>query len=938
MLGRGTPGQYNTGPGPARGAEPPRQDAAPKPRPPDGEACIAEVIRRCLRGPGARGRTTTQEPPLRLPLVTLLSGRCGSGPVDGARPGGAHRPDPVPRVRSGTTYTCLDVRALCELAGWPVDRQPSPGHGADVWAAWTIMASACHEPCHLPLRDEYLVRLADNLRGWARAPGALGADKSVDRVVVGTQNPDHPARWLSEGRVPSKEVLLGFFPRKAHPQAGRKANVFLDLLLADIASTGRARLRQIGRVLVNLGLGQLTDDQACNCILYAHCMATLTDFVWALEVAIGAVLQPARAKALNVLLKGTGQQVSALGRALCELNVLCGRGVARVDLKADAARRTASCLSLPLVRVPEDALTGAIDAILNEELGGCEVTLPSAEQFWTQRFEWCVGGSHNIRANDHWAPADQLPALAPGCRWNRRAVSEATATNPLTGWDGKVRVSVAEKLEQGKGRAIYSCDTLSYYAFTWLLRPVEKVWRSRRVILDPGRDGAVGMVSRIRGLTARPTRPVFVMLDYSDFNSQHTLGAQRLVIERLLSRVKHSEPELAQALVASFDNMEIMYGPGVLGRVAGSLMSGHRATTFLNSVLNAAYVRVALGHATYDTYSALHVGDDVLLVSGSERAGWAAIRALQKLGCGLQAEKQSVGAASFEFLRCAGNPWSASGGYLARSVAGVVSGNWVTDVVMRPLEALHSMVHHARSLINRSSNQTAYRALVSSTAKMVGLPATVVSEFLSGQVAVAPGPCYRNDGRYMFRWVVPNDAHAAHTVSSPQARLALQKLPRFASRDYVEFGCAPVERAAVRAAGFVPWVAMASSSYGSMEPSHHVGDPSPRHRLLHSDLGVRLKRGSVGASTVTTTAKKHGLLACYPLAALLRHVLSAADLVGLLTMLGQSPPDPRDAHRVAWGSTGEGTTILGVMPYADAAGLASHELEATIIADIVVAM
>lgn len=740
-------------------------------------------------------------------------------------------------------------------------------------------------------------------------------------------------RALSAGyRPPTKEEALHWFPRKAHPLAGKKANLYLDLVLADLGVLSRGYLQDCGAAFSRIQPGELYDDQACSAVVFAWAAAPRLGFRRACELAIACALHPESGKALSNILKATGNNTVAQGALLCELNVLVGRGVADVDLLADAMRRIGPPAEGMVVCPNEMELRNAVRAIYAEEIKP-GVRFQDLDRFWAERYRWCVAGSHSRSANRTWLDTDLLPMQGLPPRLTRRMVSEMVHDNPLHSWDGRVGVSVSAKLEHGKSRALYSCDTRSYYAFTWLLRPVEQAWAGRRVVLDPGGDGHIGMVNRVNGMAGARRKRCYTMLDYSDFNSQHSLRAQQIVISELISHCGLDRHPLAAPLIASFGLMDIYFRGQKLGRVGSTLMSGHRGTSFINSVLNAAYVRIAIGRHEYANIQSLHVGDDVLIVCDDCEHGWRIVKQIESIGCRLQHSKQSVGQLGFEFLRMAGHPRRGVHGYLARSVAGLVSGNWVSDVAMAPDTALRSMVHQARSIINRSGNERAYAIMVSSVCKMTGLDRAIAMEFLSGEVAIAPGPCYRDDGRYCFRYVsaVATRRHAA------QSETWLSRLPRYASIAYIEKGCSTVERIGLDIAGTIPWRAMASASYGRMEPPPHWGDAHRRVSLHVSARGTRCKTGTEKASVITTCAVQHGLLAQYPLLPLLKNAFTEEDLVLMLAYLGHSC-NGRNPYVMAWGGEGEGVTIRGHLPYTDAAGLAARSLTGTVTAETPVAM
>nr|UHS72498.1 MAG: putative RNA-dependent RNA polymerase [Totiviridae sp.] len=740
-----------------------------------------------------------------------------------------------------------------------------------------------------------------------------------------------PNPGLGHGRLPSKECLLHIFPRKTHPLAGRKANLFLDCVLADLREVMPQTYAAVLRLIGAIAPGMFSDDQFCSALMYAYAASKHVPFFYALGYALMGCYNSMCSKMFSDYLKAIGATKCVVGCIMVEVNTLSGRGVNRCDLVADAMLRIGRGKQHKrVVNIREQVLREAIRYILHEELGDTRPECSNLDLFWHQRFRWCVAGNHSKAANRHW---DRRINYVPphGRVLTRRICAEYTAENPLRTWNGNVGVSLAEKVEHGKSRAIYSCDTLSYFAFSWILKPVEEAWAGKRVILDPGKDGRVGIFNRIGEAYRQPGSQVFVMADYADFNSQHSLRSQQILFEEVLDHCKGVDERMRRLLISSFGLMDCYYKGQHLGRINSTMMSGHRGTTFINSILNAAYCYAAWGPQVFRNTTTFHVGDDVIAFVRDEVVGWEMLDKLTMLGCELQRSKQSVGGEVFEFLRMAGHPSVGAYGYLARSVAGLSSGNWVTDFVMEPKEGLASLINQARSIINRSDNPHAYRLMLSSAEKITGLNKTDLAPLLSGEVALAPGPCYRNDGRYMYRTLVDLDGLVADVCE----RDAVLQQPLNASMDYLEKGLHFVEKMAVVDAGHAPLTAMAFASYGRMEPSRR-GAPGIGFRrgcLRLTGLRTVLKVGTIHTNHVTSTEIRHGVLACYPVAQLLRHELSDAVVRSMLTVLGYRYTET-SLMEIAWGAEHTGSIIKGWIPYSDAAGIAARFATGTVVVDL----
>lgn len=751
-----------------------------------------------------------------------------------------------------------------------------------------------------------------------RALSEVADDVGLDEVLASLA--------VRRQKLALRSLLLGRFPRKPHPEAGTKCNVYLDCLLADLQDYDPVGFAFTVRTLSLLPPRRLFEDQICNSILHGFTCCRGYDAQQMFLICVLGCIEPEAVKSLSDVLKATGNNTNFLWASLVELHCLLGRGVGELDLTEDATRRVreASYWEVP---VCSTRLREAVEAVLSDEMGETHVTVESADDHWNKRFEWCVAGSHSHTTNADVC-FEQVPLSGPGGkRVTRRMAMEYTQDNPLLRWDGTVKVSVLPKLEQGKVRAIYSCNTASYVAFSRILRPVERCWNGRRVIIDPGAGGNYGMFRRIR--TAWPNAlPVALMLDYADFNSQHTLESQKLVIACLLRKLSGVSDEEAETLIKSFDNMQLYYKGEYLGVARRSLMSGHRCTSFINSVLNAAYIRMTLGETRYAQLQTFHVGDDVLMFCRTEAEAYEVIDSMKSAGFKLQPTKQSVGRSGFEFLRMAGTRFAAHG-YLSRAVASCVSGNWTTEWREDPASALHSLVQMSRTIINRSGNVNAYKLLLRSAHAQTNLNLRMLAEVMSGDVALGAGPAYRSDGRYVYREVL----EAAGDADAVLRGVSYRGLPRHGTHAYFTKGCSDIEHLAMKLVGFKPWGAALRSSYGNLADEAVRRDPSLAaysHRIVGlGALSLYTKSGEVVLDTELDRLVERGRLAHYPIISLLQHVLTDEHCHQLLRQCGITV-EPGMERLVAFGGVREGAVVRGWLPYSDAASLGGRAPAATV--------
>ena len=152
-----------------------------------------------------------------------------------------------------------------------------------------------------------------------------------------------------------------------------------------------------------------------------------------------------------------------------------------------------------------------------------------------------------------------------------------------------------------------------------------------------------------------------------------------------------ADPEVLKWALASFDNMYLHWnGPSGMrrDRMIGTLPSGHRATSFINTILNRAYLLVFCEIG--GTVRARHAGDDVEMCGSLEDLE-RILRDVQKSPIRMNPTKQSVGSVG-EFLRVSFTE-SGGRGYIARSIASLVSGNWANEKERHAVEALNSVVN-----------------------------------------------------------------------------------------------------------------------------------------------------------------------------------------------------------------------------------------------------
>jgi hypothetical protein len=310
----------------------------------------------------------------------------------------------------------------------------------------------------------------------------------------------------------------------------------------------------------------------------------------------------------------------------------------------------------------DDQIREAVRAVVKEERGDFRVE--SWRDAFAKRFATTKGGSHNSMAR-------RKGLELPRRQLNKRNYAESIDFAEV--WDVKPGgfVSVSEKLEHAKTRAIYSLDSENYFRFDAPARAVERCWKNKRAVLQPSK----GMESETIESRARSLGKYKMMFDYADFNSAHTMSAQKIVVEEAF---RGMDARWLDWLVRSYDNMWIRDPrDGVMRRMEGTLCSGHRLTTITNTILNAAYIRLALGVGVYNRLNIQHVGDDVVASVNDIHVAEYCVEKIVGSGLNMRKDKQAFGTVCAEFLRISYND-SLAVGYFPRSISSAVSGSWVS--------------------------------------------------------------------------------------------------------------------------------------------------------------------------------------------------------------------------------------------------------------------
>jgi hypothetical protein len=454
------------------------------------------------------------------------------------------------------------------------------------------------------------------------------------------------------------------YPIKHHVGAATKVNLFFRDVYKDV----RHRYPDVGDFWWenrSLTVG-MANDEATGWLIWLCC--SFKHFEKAdLKALIGGFSDNKWYKTMSNSIKALGLSTVDWANLLVETVALRGRGVDVPDPWEDIRCRVdeRKFVEEKSCGIGEE-IRDEVKKIISEELRGVPIW-DDAQDVWDKRWLYTKAGAHSQFAEKHiLGERLDLPEMP-----SRREFVENVEDNIIASGTPRTDTGLSWKLEQGKTRAIYSCDTRSYMTFDYLLKPVEKKWANRSVLLNPGSRSEVSLFTDV--MEYGDTR---LMLDYDDFNSQHSIEAMQVVVEECC---RGAPVEVVSWALASLNETYLHWHDGEQLReekMVGTLPSGHRATSFINTILNAAYVRHVCDATT--GIRAFHTGDDIVM-SGDSSACERVLRGVIASKLRTNPSKQAIGPIG-EFLRV-GFGRDGARGYTCRAISTLVSGNWVSDVI-----------------------------------------------------------------------------------------------------------------------------------------------------------------------------------------------------------------------------------------------------------------
>lgn len=368
-------------------------------------------------------------------------------------------------------------------------------------------------------------------------------------------------------------------------------------------------------------------------------------------------------KSVSVEAKSLQNMVTQDLRHIFEFDVLVNRIEGDVDWHTEKLHReNGNYANIPAAEI----YSAARRVFAEARLSGRSPMNMTWEKYWASRWQWSAAGSthsqysedmdyvmrHDVRLKNKFITISNMPKVA---------IDHFTDRVP------QIHAWASTKYEWGKQRAIYGTDLTSYVLAHFAFYNCEEVL-PRQFPVGPDANDA-NVVNRVAGVL---NEKMPFCLDFEDFNSQHSAKSMESVIlaygDEFMGELSQQQQAAISWTAQSVSEQVINDNVGLhtTYKTDGSLLSGWRLTTFVNSVLNYIYT-CKIAEEQRRPGTSLHNGDDVLIGTDNLRCAQKCASNALRYNVRLQSTKCAFGAIA-EFLRVDHRRGS-KGQYLTRAIA-----------------------------------------------------------------------------------------------------------------------------------------------------------------------------------------------------------------------------------------------------------------------------
>lgn len=392
--------------------------------------------------------------------------------------------------------------------------------------------------------------------------------------------------------------------------------------------------------------------------------------------------------------------------AAAELHCLGARGLGDVDFDAEAAHRRNLGFA---AKLNPSGVAADLTALLNRGLAAAP-DAPPLQRKWDRAAFWMSGGNQPAGSATLESGLLHIDGRTDSAKFRHTkksyieglpadALAKAIESAPRIAATCSVKVN-----DPAKVRIIYGCDTTSAMVMSHALAPVEAFFTSTVAHLRPGAaDELADIWFRLQALS----NGLGFMYDFDDFNSQHSYPAMKACFQAILDSDwgQRQDSDYRAAVAWSRDALDDVTARMPTGETLKQplgLMTGLRATSYLNTMLNYAHFAAAARAANLEPgqFVGQHGGDDVFGICQDRVTAVRLLAALKAQGARGQESKIAISREFGEFFRLRYGQDGVSG-YPARTVASLASGNFMNTEIRDPRDKAATVAEHVALCVTR---------------------------------------------------------------------------------------------------------------------------------------------------------------------------------------------------------------------------------------------
>lgn len=386
---------------------------------------------------------------------------------------------------------------------------------------------------------------------------------------------------------------------------------------------------------------------------------------------------------------------------LFEMACLVNRGIGKIDWDSERQHR----LRPDVVKVqPQAVYDEAMKIFAEGAQKGFVYKKMDIDRYLSSRWEWVPSGSVHSQYSDDAA-------------WIKKEYRHRTKFVTLNSMKKEnlaamfkrrpeIQAWASVKYEWAKQRAIYGVDLTSSVVTNYAMFRCEDVFKHHFPI---GEEAAADRVHKRLNYMLKDSESF--CYDFDDFNAQHSTASMKSVLmayyDTFTGEMDNDQKSAMEWVIKSIDNVTVHNnedGRKEEYKPRGTLLSGWRLTTFMNTALNYIYFKIAGALDLEGVVDSVHNGDDVLVSINNVKVANRIHSAMANINARAQTAKCNVFSVG-EFLRVEHKVDKQNGlgaQYLTRGVATLVHSRVETQEPVRLTDAIKASVTRSEEIIQRA--------------------------------------------------------------------------------------------------------------------------------------------------------------------------------------------------------------------------------------------